>query len=403
MNKLLRILKYLVVILLAIAVLVIGVSYAIYPAEYVSRVLRWRDADVFDYQKFPNVEIKNSGEIVYYEKMLDEELVRSLFEKDPQVKNLEDFLEETGTQSFIVIHNGNIMYEDYFNGFRRNSIVTSFSMAKSFVSALVGFAIEDGYIRSVNDPITDYLPELLERDFQFGEITIENLMMMSSGIKYVETGFVNGDDAKTYYYPDLRSLALEQTEIDSKPGEYFLYNNFHPLLLGVILERATGMSVSEYLEVKIWIPLGMEYSASWSLDSEETQFEKMESGINARAIDFAKFGEFYLYEGFWMGYQLLPKAWIADATQSEQLSNYEEYYPDGFIFDSGRGYYKYFWWGLTVDQNNYDFTAIGNHGQFIYISPSSNLVIVRNGMEYGVDAKTWLDLFFQFARDIGES
>jgi len=108
--------------------------------------------------------------------------------------------------------------------------------------------------------------------------------MMSSGIKYSEPP----DDAAIYYYPDFRELALKKTRIAEQPGEIFLYNNFHPLLPGMILERAAGTTVTGYLQEKIWTPIGMEYSGSWSLD--ETCSEKMESGMNARAIDFAKFG-----------------------------------------------------------------------------------------------------------------
>ena len=198
------------------------------------------------------------------------------------------FLAKNRTQAFIVIQDDAILYEQYFNGASRDSIVTSFSTAKSFTSTLIGIAISEGYIHSVDDPITDYLPELAERDPAFANITIRDLLMMSSGIKYVEFPFVNGDDAKTYYYPDLRQLALEDTHIVGLPGEQFHYNNYHPLLLGMILERATGTSVANYLQEKIWKPVGMEYPGSWSLD--EHGFEKMESGINARAIDFAKFG-----------------------------------------------------------------------------------------------------------------
>jgi CubicO group peptidase (beta-lactamase class C family) len=275
--------------------------------------------------------------------------------------------------------------------------VTSFSSAKSFASTLVGIAISEGHIQSVNDPITMYLPELLDRDPVFADITIRDLLMMSSGIKYEEFPFVNGDDAKTYYYPDLRQLALEDTVITGKPGEVFHYNNYHPLLLGLILERATGTSVGDYMSKKIWESMGTEFSGSWSLDARE--FEKMESGINARAIDFAKFGRLFLHNGSWQGIEVVPEAWVTDATQADSSIDYEKYYYDDFIFSNGKGYYKYMWWGIQCDEENYDFMALGNHGQFIYISPRSNLIIVRFGESYGEFGKSegWVDLFYQFA------
>jgi len=124
---------------------------------------------------------------------------------------------------------------------------------------------------------------------------------------------VNGDDAKTYCYPDLRELALEETRITGTAGEHFHYNNYHPLLLGLVLERATGVAVADYLEAKIWQPIGAEYPGSWSLD--EHGFEKMESGINGRAIDFAKFGRLYLDDGDRDGTQVVPAAWVAASTR----------------------------------------------------------------------------------------
>ena len=262
---------------------------------------------------------------------------------------------------------------------------------------MIGIAIEDGYISSVDDPITDYIPELLERDPAFGDITIRNLLMMSSGIRYKEFPFVNGDDAKTYYYPDLQQLALEDTSIVGEPNEKFLYNNYHPLLLGMIIERATGSSVANYLQEKIWKPIGAEYPASWSLD--EHGFEKMESGINARAIDFAKFGRLFLHNGSRDGVQVVPVGWVIEATQADTSTDYENYYPDSFIFADGKGYYKYMWWGIQRDENTYDFMALGNHGQFIYISPSKDLIIVRFGESYGEfgGAQGWIDIFIDFA------
>jgi CubicO group peptidase (beta-lactamase class C family) len=393
-----------VITLVVLSTLLLLVAFLIYPRQYVVRVLAWRDSDVRDYQKFPERLLKKSPSPFYFARDLDEERVRTLFESNPQIDNLDAFLAETGTQAFIVIQDDTILYERYFNGAARDSIVTSFSVAKSFGSALIGIAIEEGYISDVRAPITDYLPELAERDTQFAEVTIRDLLLMSSGIKYVETDFIHGDDAKTYYFPDLRRLALEETRILDPPGEYFLYNNFHPLLLGMILERATGRPVTDYLQEKIWTPVGMEFDGSWSLDSEATRFEKMESGINARAIDFAKFGRLYLNGGIWQGTQVIPSAWVAESMQIDPSTDRAAYYVDEFgqhVYGSGTGYYKYMWYGLHRDGGGYDFSARGDKGQFIYVSPRNNLIIVRNGERYGVDAWAWAQAFYQFASSLG--
>ena len=372
-------------------------AYLSYPAEYVNRLLRWGDSDVYDYQKFPERVLDASDMPFEFSLILDEDRVRTQFEAVSAIDDFDSFLTDNRTQAFIVIQDDAIIYEQYFNGASRDSIVTSFSTAKSFTSALIGIAILEEHIQSVDDPITDYLPELLQRDPTFGDITIRDLLMMSSGIKYKEFPFVNGDDAKTYYYPDLRKLALEDTFIVGKPNEKFLYNNYHLLLLGMIIERATGTTVANYLQEKIWKPIGMQYPGSWSLD--ENGFEKMESGINARAIDFAKFGRLFLHNGNWNGVQVVPEEWVAESTQADTSVDYVNYYYDDFIFADGQGYYKYMWWGIQRDEQNYDFIALGNHGQFIYISPSKNLIILRFGESYGEfgGAHGWVELFYNFA------
>jgi CubicO group peptidase (beta-lactamase class C family) len=381
-------------VVVGLFVVVLVGSMVVYGPAYVGRVLRWGDADVYDYQKFPERPMAAGEAPFHFSENSNEALVRSTFASSAEINDLDAFLAETRTQAFIVIQDGNILYEQYYNGAERDSIVTSFSIAKSFTSALVGIAIEEGYIQSVDDPITDYLPELAERDPQFSQITIRHLLMMSSGIHYEEFPFFSGDDAKTYYYPDLRRLALEESNISGRPGEAFLYNNYHPLLLGLILERATGVPVAQYLQDKIWRPLGAEYEGSWSLD--EAGFEKMESGINGRAIDFAKFGQLYLQNGEWQGTQLVPAEWVTASTQAPAVEQ-ASYYPDYFNDPALPVYYGYMWWGIRRGEGDYDFSGLGNHGQFLYVSPHKRLVIVRHGETYGVAAFEWFQMFYDLA------
>jgi CubicO group peptidase (beta-lactamase class C family) len=306
--------------------------------------------------------------------------------REEQVGNLDDFLKSTQTTAFIVIKDDEILYEKYFNGYARDSINTSFSMAKSFDSALIGIAIDEGLIKSVDEPITNYLPELKEKGFE--TITIKHLLTMASGIKYRENGLPWGDDALTYYFPDLRKLALG-AKIKEPPGLHFQYNNYHPLLIGIILERATGSSVSHYMQEKIWKPLGMEYPATWSLDSEETGFEKMESGLNARSIDFAKFGRLFLNNGAWNGRQIISEKWVVESTSPMTVDSREYYHPKHDPSSAprlaGNGFYTYFWWGYKREDANHDFYAAGKHGQYIYVCPHKNLILVRNGKKLGID------------------
>jgi len=400
-SRLIRSIAWTLAILAGAVFLIVAAAFLSYPSEYVFRVLAWRDSDAFDWQKFPEHRLEAAPAPFKFDEAPDER-VSALFSDLAGVDDWESFLAENDTQAFIVIQDGTILYEEYFNQTQRDTIVTSFSVAKSFTSALVGVAIDEGYIRSVDDPITDYLPELAARDSRFERITIRHLLLMSSGLEYkaFRLLLLNGDDPLTTYYPDQRELALQNTRIVDPPGEYFQYNKYHPQLLGMILERSTGVSVTEYLQEKIWRPLGMEFGGSWSVDSPASDFEKMETGVNARAIDFAKFGHLFLSDGNWNGEQVISRAWIAESTRPYFPANNAAYYPEWFSEIPQDGYYKYMWWGIAIEPGSYDFVAHGDKGQFIYVSPRKSLVIVRNGIGYGIPYKAWLELFYKFTNEL---
>lgn len=407
MTRFLKIIAWLTGILACLVALILFVAVLIYPYEYVHRVLIWRKSDVGDYlNNFPSRQLVAPSNTFLFNEAPEGDFIAGQFESLLKVDDFESFLEKENTQAFIVIRDDTILYEKYLNGTERDSLLTSFSVAKSFVSALIGIAINEGYIQSVNDPITDYLPELAARDPDFKNITIRHLLMMSSGLDYQESrwAFLNGDDPLTTYYPDQRKAALEFPQIVSPPGEYFNYNKYHPQLLGMILERTTGKTVTQYMQEKIWNPLGMEFAGSMSLDSESSGFEKMEAGVNARAIDYAKFGRLYLEKGEWEGEQIIPSAWIDESVQVDKKDHSSAHYPDDFgqeIYKSLNGYYKYMWYGFFREGDGFDFTAEGDHGQFIYVSPLKNLIIVRNSTAYGdLGSEEWIRLFYQFASEL---
>lgn len=396
-GKTLAIVFGLLVGILVLAVVAVMVAFS---PQYVLRVLAWQESDAFDWQKFPARELQ-PAEIPYQFDERPDDRVPAHFEELAGVADWDSFLDDTETQAFIVLQDGEVLYERYLNETQRDSIVTSFSVAKSFASALVGIAIEEGYISSVDDPITDYLPELAERDPRFNSITLRHLLMMSSGLDYQADGsfLFDGDDPLTTYYPDQRLISLDNPQIVDDPGLYFQYNKYHPQLLGMVLERTTGMPVTEYLQTRLWNPLGMEFAGSWSLDSDQSGFEKMETGVNARAIDFAKFGQLYLNDGNWGGEQVIPHAWVRESTAPHVGSEGEGYYPEWFADRPGDAYYGFLWWGMARDNDRYDFMAEGDKGQFIYISPHKGLVIVRNGINYGFPLNDWVSLFYRFATD----
>jgi len=360
---------------------------------------KWGDASVLDYLIFRSRVLKAGQHPFHFQRAPEDKRVAALlatmeYAPGKRVGDVERFLIRSNTTSFLVIKDDVVIYENYFNGYKRDSIVTSFSTAKSFDSTLVGIAIDEGKISSVHDPITKYLPELAKRDPRFAQITIQDLLLMSSGIRYNEDP-PDRDNEVTYHAADLRKAALEKTAIVDAPGKRWLYNNYHPLLLGTVLERVTGMSVTAYLQEKLWEPLGMEYPGSWSIDGDKNGLEKMESGINARTIDFAKFGRLMLNNGQWEGKQVVSNAWVEQATQPEERPS--SYYGDDPFFVSQGHYYKYFWWGDKRAGGKSDFHAVGNKGQYIYVSPQKRVIIVRNGFGFGIPTEQWLRLFYQLA------
>lgn len=365
-----------------------------YPPQYVWRVLSLRDSDVDDMHVFPRRDIAAAPGAADIPLAPDPERVRQAFAKALPGQSLEPWLEARGTLAFVVLQRGRVIYEGYFGGQQRDAPVTSFSVAKSVLGTLVDLAAEQGRIGSLDDAVTLYVPELAARDPRFERVTLRHLLDMDSGLRYREFPFVNGDDARTYYFPDLRRLAIEQTSVERPPASGWQYNNYHPLLLGLVLERTTGMPVSKWLEVALWQPAGMAGGASWSLDSEASGFEKLESGLNARALDFARFGQLFLDDGVALdGRRVVAAVDVRAATA-----------PDGARpLDAMRPglYYKHFWWGQRLPAGGYAFSARGNHGQFVFVSPANGTVIARFGREYGVPPGEWARLAEAMADTLG--
>lgn len=354
----------------------------------VARALIWGDADIDDQFRFPSRLIPAGEDVSPLPAGAEIDL------RTPPAANgglkFDDFLRANATRGFLVVHEDQLVYERYFGGSDRQTLETSFSVAKSFVSTLVGIAIDEGVIGSIEDPVTDYVPELAARDPRFERITIRDLLSMSSGLRYWETDlpWPWADDTYTYYGADLREVALEQTEVETAPGQEWLYNNYNPLLLGLVLERAAGMSVSEYMSTRLWQPLGAERDATWSLDSEDSRFEKMESGLNATAADYARFGLLLLHGGEWNGTRIVSEKWVRAATAADTTTD-------------PAGHYQYYWW-IDAERPG-RFHALGNLGHYIYVAPDANTVIVRTGSDWGTENEAWLAVLRDVADQAGSA
>ncbi len=373
-------------LLLAFLVLCVT-TICIYSPTFLGRVLTHWDSKVSDYKIFPERIIEKSEKPYNYEKNVNTDLSNIIVEYSNKKKSLAEFVKNTDTTSFIIVKNDIIVYEQYANGYNENSINTSFSMAKSVVSLLVGKAIENGNIKSVSEPIANYIPEFENK--AIGQTTIEDLLRMRSKIVYNEDKFLwFGDDTLTYWYDNLRELALSHTNVTDEYNGNFHYNNYHPLLLGLILERSTGQSVSQFFEREMWQKIGAEYDASWSLDSKKSGFEKMESGINFHAVDFLKIGSMVLHNGYFNGTQIINDEWLKSSTLCDFPINTAEY-ENTFLSGKNIGY-KYMWYSTPSAQSGYDIIAWGKSDQILYISPANNIVILRTGKTDG-GVSNWVE------------
>lgn len=286
--------------------------------------------------------------------------------------SVEDFLDKNATTAFLVIRNDTVLYEKYFDGFSRDHYSQVFSVTKSVVSALVGIAISEGYIKSVDQPVSDFLPYF--KDKGRDRITLHHLLQMTSGLAFSDYKNL-GKLLNLYYTKDQESL-VRRIGLRHEPGTHFAYKSIATQVLGMCLEKATGRRFADYLNEKLWEPLGMEHDATIALEDKGGD-AKMYGGLTASAIDLAKLGRLYLNKGNWNGKQIIPEEWI-DATISSDST------------DGSSWRYSNCWWLDTyprvVGYCENDFFAGGFRGQVIYVNPNDNTIIIRIGWrESGVE------------------
>ena len=317
---------------------------------------------------------------------------------------LDTNLEGTKTYAFLVIRNDSILYERYFDHLPINKQLPSFSVAKSFISTLIGIAYEEGKIHNLQDPITLYIPALADRDIRFKNVSIQNLLDMRSGVKSNEN-YINpfSDVLKLGFAKNIKSKTLA-VKYGNAPGK-FEYRSVNTQLLAIILENATGEKVQDYLIEKLWLPLGMEYPASWNIDDEKHKTVRAFCCINAAARDFAKFGRLFLQKGKWGNNQIISNAWINQSTNKDTFNMYEGYknqwwssksvdvfsdslaakvFAEGGIgasktygFETQNGFRNF-----AVQYRDGAFHAEGLLEQYVYINPKKNIVIVRLGYSW---------------------
>ncbi|RAN43862.1 beta-lactamase [Herbaspirillum rubrisubalbicans] len=298
--------------------------------------------------------------------------------KDGHSLSVSDFLKTTAAQAFVVVQDGRVVYERYIDGYDANTRFASFSVAKSFVSALTGVALQQGKIKSLNEPIGRYLNRT-EIAPAYANITIGQLLDMRSGIDVQENygGSLVSPVVRMFVSTDLQRFIARRDALRFTPGSRFEYRSIDTLVLSRVLARATGMRLSDFAQQALWEPLGMEQDATWSVDSQEHGVEKAFCCLNTTARDFSRLGLLYLDGGRVGQQQIVSPTWAAEPRQPLNNSNTLDY--------------RNGWWippGNAVDR---DFSAIGVFGQYLYINPATRTVIVKLS-DYGVEQDEVLTL-----------
>lgn len=283
-------------------------------------------------------------------------------------KDIEDVFLAYKTHAFVIIQNDSLVHEQYWDGYSDTSHTNSFSIAKTYVSALLGCALKDGYIKSIDEPVANYIPDFKSKGRYV--VTLKHLVSMTSGIDFDEN-YINpfAYPAAGYYGDDIYSTSCEYG-MGEDPGTVFRYLSGNSALLGICITKAVGKPLSFYLSERLWKDVGCEQAAWWSLDKKDG-YEKGFCCLNSNAKDLARLGMLYLNNGKWLGKQIIDSAYIKESTVPYNCT--EE---DGCKNRT----YGYSWW-LTNYNNKDVFYARGILGQYLICIPKYKTVIVKLGRE----------------------
>lgn len=298
-------------------------------------------------------------------------------------EQLQQVHEDLGTVAFVVIKNDSLLYEKYAQDYSAASQTNSFSMAKSITSAMLGKAISNGFIKSSKQPVGDFYSA-----FKDSKMTVGDLSSMASGLNWQESYTSPFSiTARSYYDDDLAETILNLKVIE-EPGQAFKYLSGNTQLLGMVIQKATGKPLAQYLSEEFWQPMGMEQTALWQLDDKENKLAKTYCCIASNARDFARFGKLYKDGGVWNGKQLIPADFVAQSIAPR--------------FTDGQEYGYGFW--LSNHRDKEIFVMRGILGQYVITIPEDNLIIVRLGHQRGafVDNAPFTQDFYDYIDGVYE-
>lgn len=327
--------------------------------KYALNALRHLEPNIDDYKIFSNNVVK-AGEYQawklhpeYNKSVLSEELVNRMEEYDPV--------------AFLIVKDTGIFYEMYWDGYSDSALSNSFSMSKSIISLLVGAALDEGLIDSLDQKVGDFIPTFKEGNKS--KISIRHLLTMSAGTDWDEAySSLFSPTTELYYGDDLQGM-VDKLRSVKEPGIKFYYSSIESEVLAMVVQSATGRSISEYASEKFWIPMGAKYDALWCLDKKDGM-EKAYCCFNSNARDFARWGQLVLNDGVWNGEQLISESYLNQALQPADYLEDETGLPLNF--------YGFQWW--IIDYEGYQIPYMrGILGQYIFVIKEKNAVIVRLG------------------------
>jgi CubicO group peptidase (beta-lactamase class C family) len=331
----------------------------IFDVDYLLRAVRtiylkgYTTAFLEDYKEFPNRTIKKATAQPW--------AISAAYNSVPSTDVLNKTHKKLQTIAYLIIKNDSIWHESYFDGFDKNSKTNSFSVAKSVVSAALGKAIMDGKIKSLDQKVSDFFPELKGKYAK--EVTVGDLSSMASGLSWDEKYYNPLSIVTRAYFDNNLKEVILGLEIKNKPGQSFEYLSGSTQLLAMCIEKATGKYLSDYVSESFWKPMGAENDALWQLDEADTGIEKAYCCIASNARDFARFGKLYKQNGKWNGQQILDSTFIAKSLQPRFADSPE---------------YGYGWWLHTIKGKKI-FYMRGHLGQFVIVIPEDDIIIVRLG------------------------
>lgn len=375
-------------VLVALVLIILVVWMLIAGPTTVLRILRYGDTNIDDFSHYPGRALTPApapSPLPRAEGAL--QLPAAMLSMNGAAMELDTLLAANDTIAFLVVQDGVLIDERYFQEHGPASLSQLFSVSKSVTSALVGMAIADGYMEGVAQPITDFIPELADRGFD--AVTIHHLLTMMSGSSYQENDNPFGEHVILNYTPRLEERIL-RFQMETEPGAVHRYKSGDNALLALALARALQPeTITEYAQRRLWTPLGMEDQAVWTIDHEGDGLEKTWCCLATSARDLAKLGQLYLNEGAWAGAQLLPASWIERSTGQGYVP--EEQWSADYRAAGWRNY-GYQWW--LASESDGDYFALGKDGQFLYVNPATNSVVVRLGWSQGELASgRWIALF----------